>query len=253
MRTLLLTVICVLIIACSRVEQEPSQELKIAAASDLTLAFHEIGQQFEKQTGTKVTFIFGSTGQLAEQIKNGAPFDVFAAANVQYVDELNDKGLIVPDTRQIYAIGRIGIATKADNPLVVQTLEDLLKPEVKKIAIANPNHAPYGLAAKQALEKAGIWEKVKNKLVYGKNISDTFAYIESGNAEAGIIALSLVKKGEVRFQLIDDAMHEPIQQAIAVIKKTKHEKQAQEFIQFLNRSAGQQIMKKYGFVIPKGK
>jgi molybdate transport system substrate-binding protein len=253
MRMFLFTIICVLITACNRVEKEPSQELKIAAASDLILAFHEIGQQFEKRTGTKVTFIFGSTGQLAEQIKNGAPFDVFAAANVQFVDELNDKGLIVPNTQQIYALGRIGIATKANSPLVVQTLEDLLKPEVKKIAIANPDHAPYGLAAKQALEKAGIWEKVENKLVYGKNISDTLAYIESGNAEAGIIALSLVKKGEVRYQLIDDAMHEPIQQAIAVIKKTKHEKQAQEFIQFLNRSAGQQIMEKYGFVIPKGK
>lgn len=229
-------------------KNEPST-LKVAAAADLTLAFQEIGKRFEAKTGTPVVFSFGSTGQLAEQIKNGAPFDVFAAANVQAIDELKKEHLILEGTEHVYAFGRIGIAAKSD--ISVRTLNDLLKENVKKIAIANPDHAPYGLAAKQALQKAGIWEQVKNKLVYGKNIADTLAYVESGNAEAGIVALSLVKTSDVHFQLINEAMHEPIQQAVAVMKATKHREAAKQFVAFLNSSEGREIMKKYGFSIPK--
>lgn len=249
MRTLLLTVICVLITACSRVEQEPSKELKIAAASDLTLAFHEIGQQFEKQTGTKVTFIFGSTGQLAEQIKQGAPFDIFASANVEYVDELVREHIALEQTKNIYAFGRIGLAVKEG--VAVTSLQDLLKKEVKKVAIANPDHAPYGLAAKQALIKSDIWEQVKPKLVYGKNIADTLAYVESGNVEVAIVALALMKDHHLPFYLIDEHMHEPIRQAIVVVKQTKHEEEAREFLTFLKGPIGTSIMKKYGFIIPE--
>lgn len=228
-------------------------EIKVAAASDFTKAFREIEPQFEQQTGIEVKFIFESSGQLKEQIANGAPYDVFAAANVEYVNDLKQKNMIVPKSDQIFQLGRIGIATKKDRPLRVQTLDDLTKPEVKKIAIANPNYAPYGFAAKQALQKTGIWNQVKNKLVYAKNISDTITYLNSGNAEAGIVSLSLVQGEKIHFHLIDEAVHDPIQQTVAIVKSTKNKQDAQQFIDFLNDPAGKKILQKYGYTLPEGK
>lgn len=229
------------------------KEIKVAAASDLTLAFSEIGKLFEKEKEVKVTFSFGSTGQLADQIEHGAPFDVFAAANIQFVDYLKEKDLIIRETQTTYAFGRIGIATKLDNNLNVKILDDLLKPEVKKIAIANPDHAPYGLAAKQALEAAGIWEQLEGKLVYGRNISDTLAYMETGNVEASIVALSLFNEEKMNFLLIDEELHAPLEQSIAVIGRTSEYELANEFIQFIKGPIGKPIMERYGFVVPEGK
>ncbi|RSD29102.1 molybdate ABC transporter substrate-binding protein [Mesobacillus subterraneus] len=245
----------ILISGCSKNDANETQpaEIKIAAASDLAVAFKDIGPLFEKETGAKVTFSFGSSGQLADQIENGAPFDIFAAANISFVDQLKEKDLIIPESQTTYAFGRIGISTLAKRPLLVETLDDLQKPEVKKIAIANPEHAPYGLAAKQALEAAGIWDQIEGKLVYGRNISDTLTFIETGNAEAGIIALSLHREDDLNFHLIDDNMHEPLEQSIAVIKRTKQEKLAKDFIDFIKGPTGKPIMESYGFTIPEGK
>ncbi|OIJ08413.1 molybdate ABC transporter substrate-binding protein [Anaerobacillus arseniciselenatis] len=225
-------------------------ELTVAAASDLTLAFSEIGKLFEEETGTKVTFSFGSTGQLADQIENGAPFDVFAAANKKFIENLDEKNLLISDTMKVYAFGRIGLATRADSSLNVENIEQLLKPEVTKVAIANPDHAPYGTAAKQALETAGIWDQLENKLVYGRNISDTLTYIETGNAEVAIIALSLVVEDKVNFSIIDDHMHAPLEQMIAVNNSTKQEEAAREFINFIFGPIGKPIMERYGFIVP---
>ena len=131
-----------------------SQELTVAAASDLMPAFQEIGREFESANKTKVVFVFGSTGLLTKQIENGAPMDVFAAANVSYIDQLDQKGLIIPDTKAIYGRGRITLWTSGDSNLRLEGIADLARPEVTRIAIANPDHAPYGLAARQALESA---------------------------------------------------------------------------------------------------
>lgn len=240
-----------LLVACHSYSVQPKSppSIKVAAAADLTHAFKEVGEQFKKETGIEVTFIFGSSGQLAEQIKQGAPFDIFASANVEYVDELVREHIALEQTKNIYAFGRIGLAVKEG--VAVTSLQDLLKKEVKKVAIANPDHAPYGLAAKQALQKAGLWEQVEPKLVYGKNIADTLAYVESGNVEVAIVALALMKGHPLPFYLIDEHMHEPIRQAIVVVKQTKHEKEAREFLTFLKGPIGTSIMKKYGFIIPE--
>lgn len=224
--------------------------LRVAAAADLNVAFKEIGEVFEKKTGTKVDFIFGSTGTLAQQIENGAPFDVFAAANIKFVDDLKAKKLIIPDTQQLYAQGRVGIATPIHSSLEVKTLQDFLNPKVKKIAIANPEHAPYGTAAKEALEKAGLWEKVKGKMVYGKNIAETLTLINTGNADTGVIALSIYDKNKVKFHLINDQSHNPLNQSMAVVRKTKMELEARKFVRFVNSAEGRAIMKKYGFILP---
>ncbi|WP_434512070.1 molybdate ABC transporter substrate-binding protein [Desulfitobacterium sp. AusDCA] len=225
--------------------------LTVAAASDLTKAFAEIGAAFEKANNCTVTFSFGSTGTLSEQIANGGPFDVFASADESVIDDLDKKGFLVSDTKQLYALGRIGIATSKNSKIQAITMEDLLKPEIKKIAIANPEHAPYGLAAKQALETAGLWDQLQSKMVYGKNISETLTFITTGNADAGFIALSLKDDKTLNFNLIDQKMHQPLKQAMAVIKNTKQEDLARKFVQYVNSNEGKTIMSKYGFVVPE--
>ena len=222
-------------------------ELTVAAASDLTPAFEELGREFEAANGVKVVFMFGSTGMLTRQIENGAPVDLFAAANVSYIDELDKKGLIVPDSRAIYARGRITLWTPDTSNIRLQGIADLARPEVMRIAIANPDHAPYGLAAKQALESVGIWERVRPKLVFGDNIRQTLQYAETGNVDVSIVALSLSIQSRGRWMLIPEELHQPIDQGLGIIKTTKNEKAARAFAAFLNGPQGQAIMKKYGF------
>lgn len=226
-------------------------ELTVAAASDLTPAFEEIGRAFEATNKTKVVFVFGSTGMLTQQIENGAPMDVFAAANVSYINELDQKGLILPGSKAVYARGRITLWTPADSNLRLEGIKDLARPEVTRIAIANPDHAPYGLAAKQALESAGIWQAVQPKLVYGDNIRQTLQYAETGNVEVAIVALSLSKQSHGRWSLIPEELHQPLDQGLAVMKSTKKEQAARAFSEFLTGPQGRAVLEKYGFTFPK--
>ena len=222
-------------------------ELTVAAASDLTPAFEEIGRQFEAATKTKVVFTFGSTGMLTRQIENGAPVDLFAAANVSYVDELDKKDMIISDSKAIYARGRITLWTPDTSDLRLQGIGDLARPEVMRIAIANPDHAPYGLAAKQALQSAGIWDQVQSKLVYADNIRQTLQFAATGNVDVAIVSLSLSKESRGRWTLIPEELHQPIDQGLGIMKTTKNEKAARAFIAFLSSPQGQAIMQKYGF------
>ncbi|MBE7555179.1 MAG: molybdate ABC transporter substrate-binding protein [Anaerolineales bacterium] len=229
--------------------QQPAT-LTVSAAADLTPAFQEIGRLFEQETGTKVTFNFGSTGQLAQQIEQGAPVDVFAAANVSFVDELEQQGLTIPDTKALYARGRITLWTRADSPLKIERIEDLAKAEVKRVAIANPEHAPYGIAAREALQAAGIWQHVEPKLVFGENVAQTLQYAETGNVDAAIVALSLSTQSKGRYVLLPEALHQPLDQALAVITRTQLESQARQFATFINGPQGRSVMRKYGFILP---
>jgi molybdate transport system substrate-binding protein len=222
-------------------------ELTVAAASDLTPAFEEIGRAFESATKTKVVYVFGSTGMLTRQIENGAPVDLFAAASVSYVDQLEKKGLIIPDTKAVYARGRIALWMPNESTLRLQGIADLARPEVMRVAIANPDHAPYGLAAKQALQSAGIWEQVQPKLVYGDNIRQTLQYAQTGNVEVAIVALSVSIQSNGRWTLIPEELHQPIDQGLAVMKTTKNEQAARAFAAFISSPQGKAIMKKYGF------
>src|ERR1051325_6419700 len=230
----------------------PSNELTVAAASDLTPAFEELGRTFKSTYKTKVVFVFGSTGLLTRQIENGAPVDLFAAASMSYIDELDQKGLIISDSKAIYARGRITLWTPAESTLRLESIKDLARPEVMRIAIANPDHAPYGLAAKQALESAGIWDAVKPKLVYGDNIRQTLQYAQTGNVDVAIVALSLSVQGHGRWSLIPEELHQPLDQGLAIIKTTKKEQSARAFAAFLTGSQGRAIMQKYGFTFSRG-
>src|SRR6185369_14163461 len=213
----LLTLACAT--ACkhgSPASNQAPAELTVAAASDLTPAFEEIGREFESTYKTKVVFVFGSTGLLTRQIENGAPMDLFAAANVSYIDELEQKGLIIPGTKIVYARGRITLWTANESPVRFQGIEDLARPEIQRIAIANPDHAPYGLAAKQALQSAGVWDRVQPKLVYGDNIRQTLQYAQTGNVEVAIVSLTLSINSNGRWTLIPEEMHQPIDQGLAI-------------------------------------
>lgn len=251
-QAILLLTLLVISVACrgTRSPATAPAELTVAAASDLTPAFEEIGREFEASEKTNVVFVFGSTGMLTRQIENGAPFDLFAAANVSYVDQLDAQGLIVPETKRVYGRGRITMWTAADSSLKLEKIEDLARPEVERIAIANPDHAPYGQAARDALTTAGIWQTVQPKLVYADNIRQTLQFAETGNVEVAIVALALSVQSKGRWVLIPGELHKPIDQGLGIIKGTKNEQAARAFSDFVNGPRGREIMGKYGFAFP---
>jgi molybdate transport system substrate-binding protein len=230
-----------------------SGELLVAAAADLQYAFDEMGALFEKETGAKVTFSYGSSGTLAQQIEQGLPADLYSSANIDYVDRLREKGLLIDDTQQVYAVGRLALASSTKAGVTVSELADLLRPEVEKVAIADPEHAPYGRAAEEALKSVGLWDELKPELVYGQNVMAATEYVRSGNAEAGLVALSLViHEPSVTYVTVDDSLHQPIQQALAVLKGTKNEELARRFVAFIRGPEGRSVLEKYGFVVPEG-
>ena len=231
-------------------EQNGMPEIIVAAASDLAPAFEELGKLFEQETGTKVTFSFGSTGLLTEQIRNGLPVDLFAAANTAFIDKLEREGLTVPGTKALYARGRITLWTRADSPLRIDRIEDLTDEEIQRIAIAHPDHAPYGMAAREALQSSGIYETVAPKLVFGENARQTLQYAETGNVDAAIVALSLSIQSKGRWTLIPEQLHKPLDQSLAVIKGARREEEARKFAAFINGQQGRVVMRKYGFILP---
>jgi molybdate transport system substrate-binding protein len=222
----------------------------VAAAADLQFAFTDIAALFEQETGNKVTLVFGSTGQLAQQIESGAPYDLFAAANIAFVEQLAEKNLVIPDTIALYARGRIVLAVNKEAGLVAETLTDLLNPEIQHIAIANPEHAPYGVAAQEALQAAGVWDAIQDRLVLGENIRQTLQYLQTGDAEVGIVALSVADVPEITWTLLDETLHNPLHQALGIVASTQHEALAREFAAFINGELGRPIMRKYGFILP---
>jgi molybdate transport system substrate-binding protein len=229
-----------------------AQEIRVAAAADLQFAMQDAAAQFQKKTGTKVDVTYGSSGNFFSQLQNGAPFDLFFSADIDYPRRLESAGFAEPGTLYEYAVGRIAIWTPADANVDVARLgwEALLNPNVQKIAIANPEHAPYGRAAVAALQKAGIYEKVKAKLVYGENISQAAQFVQSGNAQAGIVAMSLavspgMKDGK-RWEIPAD-MHPPIEQAAIVLKSAVNKGGARAFLEFVESETGRATLAKYGF------
>jgi molybdate transport system substrate-binding protein len=242
----------IVLLAIAGTRAVEAQEVRVAAAADLKFAMTDLTGQFEKQTGTKVDVTYGSSGNFFAQLQNGAPFDLFFSADIGYPRKLEVAGLAEPGTLYQYAVGRIAIWTPADSKVDVakQGWNALLDASVQKIAIANPEHAPYGRAAVAAMQKAGIYEQVKAKLVYGENISQAAQFVQSGNAQAGIVATSLavspaMKDGK-RWE-IPAEMHPPIEQAAIVMKDAKNKDKAKAFLEFVKSTEGRSTLAKYGF------
>jgi molybdate transport system substrate-binding protein len=249
----LLLFVAIFVVQCGLLAQ--GREFRVAAASDLKFAMAELAKNFEKQAKTKVNVTYGSSGNFFSQIQNGAPFDLFFSADIDYPRKLEAAGLAEPGTLYEYALGRIVIWMPPDAKVDLSKLgwKALLDASVQKIAIANPEHAPYGHAAVAALQKAGIYESVKAKLVYGENISQAAQFVQSGNAQAGIIALSLaispaMKEGK-QWEIPPD-MHPAIEQGAIVLKNAKNNDAARVFLEFVKSAAGHSILARFGFAIP---
>jgi molybdate transport system substrate-binding protein len=220
-------------------------DLLVAAAADLTPLEGVLKDGYRKATGERVLFTFASSGQLVHQIENGAPYDVFLSANEQFVVDAAKQGAIEPSTVRTYALGRIALWSQSGK---IRSLDQLKDTGILHIAIANPAYAPYGLAARQALQKTGLWAAIQPKIVYGENVRETLQYAETGNADAAIVAWSLVyNHGGI---LLPDDLHEPIRQDAAVVKGARHEKMAEKFLAFLASPAGRTILREHGLMPP---
>ena len=231
------------------------QQLTIAAAADLQFAMQDVGARFEKTTGTSVRVTYGSSGNFFAQLQNGAPFDMFFSANLDYPKRLEAAGLTVPGSFYQYATGRIVLWVPRGSKIdLSSSLRALLGPAVGKIAIANPEHAPYGQAAVAALKKEGLYDRVSAKLVLGENISQTASFVVSGAADTGILALSLAlspaMKDKGRYVEIPSGDYPPVRQACEIMKSSPNQAAAKEFLKFLQTKAIAEILRTYGFELP---
>lgn len=233
-------------------------EAKITAAADLVYCFPEIEKAFEKRyPGEKVAFSFGSSGKAMTQIANGAPYDMYFSANMGYVQKLKDQGQIVTDPKP-YAYGRVGMFVMNSSSVdVTKGIEVLLDPKIKKIAIADPAHAPYGVAAVETLKSQGVYDKVKDKLVLGENVSQATQFVSSGAADIGIIPISLGYSDKLKkagkFSLFPAKWHNDIIQGYGITKVGASNQVAKDFSDFVSSPEARTIFKAYGFVLPNEK
>lgn len=237
--------------------QQPAPVVTLAAASDLKFALEEVALQFEKETGHRLRLVFGSSGNFYSQILQGAPFHLFMSADESFVFKLADAGKTV-DRGRLYAYGRIGILVPKGSPVKADgELKDLAAAladgRLKRFAIASPEHAPYGMRAREALLHAGLWQRTAPLLVYGENISQTAQFATSGSTQGGIIAYSLALAPPVArlgdFALIPESWHQPLAQRMVLLKEAPPP--AKAFYEYLGTPAAQSIMTKYGFAMPK--
>jgi molybdate transport system substrate-binding protein len=245
------------VLAVSLVQWCAAQEVTVAAAADLQFAMQDVAARFEKETGKTVKLIYGSSGNFFQQIQNGAPFDLFFSANLDYPKRLEAAGLTEPGTYYQYAKGKIVIWAPKESKLDLSSgIRVLLDPSVKKIAVANPQHAPYGQAAVAAMQKENVYEKVKDKFVLGENISQTASFVASGAADVGIVALSLAlspnMKDKGRYAEIPGDEYPPIEQACVILASSKNKDAARRFLAFVKTAAMADVLRSYGFDVQGG-
>ena len=244
-----------LFIACSMLTATTAhaEKITVAAAADLKFAMDELVTDFNKNhSGNEVQIVYGSSGKFHTQIKQDAPYDLYFSADIAYPRELAKQGLAASEVKP-YAVGRI-VLWSAEMDVTKMTLANLIDPKITKIAIANPKHAPYGKRAEEALRSAGLWEKVQPKLVFGENISQATQYVQTGNAQVGIIALSLVRNSELSkkggYYLIPDTMHNPLEQGYIITKRGANKTLAKQFSEYIGSKLARGVMIKYGFELP---
>ena len=232
-----------------------AHSLRIAAASDLQFAFADLAAQYEKQSGAKLHITYGSSGNFFAQIQNGAPFDLFFSADISYPQKLIEAGLAEADSRYTYAFGRIVLWVPSDSPVNPAQMQwkTLVDARIQKIAIANSEHAPYGRAAVAALQKAGLYEQVKAKLVYGENISQAAQFVHSGSAQAGILAMSLTFTPAMNsgksWEIPRDS-YPPLEQAVVLLKSSPNKPASRAFLAFLRTDPARATLARYGFTLP---
>jgi molybdate transport system substrate-binding protein len=248
---------CVFLVVLATTLPAQSQELTIAAAADLRPALDEITAQFEAAAGIKARVSYGSSGNLYQQLQNGAPFDVFLSANVDYPKKLESAGLVLAGSYYEFARGGIVLLVRTDSKLDLhQGLHALLGPDVRKVAIADPRHAPYGQAAVAALRAEGLFDQISPKLVTGENISQAASFVLSGAADAGVVAMSLAltpsARTQIRFVKVPASEYPAIQQAMVILSGSKNQPAALKFETYMRAEDTARILQKYGFEVPEG-
>lgn len=245
----------VLLFAATSIPAFAVEPITVAAAADLNYALPELAGRFEQATGMKVVISFGASGNLFSQIQNGAPFDLFFSADEDYPKKLAASSVADASSLRTYAVGHLVLWVPPNSPLDPAKLQSnvLTQPQVTKIAIANPQHAPYGRAAVAAIEHFGLKGKIAGKLVFGENVSQAAQFAQSGNAQAALIALSLAKSPPMAsgkyWELPTDAYPE-LRQAAVVVSASKHKKDAQAFLEFVVSPEGAQVLRKFGLTPP---
>jgi molybdate transport system substrate-binding protein len=253
--------VAIFVLTCTLTVSAAGQErvINVAAAADLSAALKDIAASFEKQEGIEVKLSFGASGALTQQIENGAPFDAFFSADMGYPEQLIKGSHASSATLYRYAVGKLVLWAPSNSPLNFERdgVNAILDPSVQKIAIANPQHAPYGRAAMAALKHAGLYDRVSARLVMGENISQAAQFVESGNAQVGFVALAHVKAPEMtgkgKYWLVPTDAYPPIEQGAVVIAHSQHSKEAAEFIEFVKTKEAGAILQRYGFTLPEAK
>jgi molybdate transport system substrate-binding protein len=237
-------------------DKSNSKELVVAAAADLSSALKEVSDSYEKKTGITLKLSFGASGSLTQQIQNGAPFDIFFSADMDYPRQLIASHDADGATLYQYAVGKLVLWVPADSPLDVEHkgMDILLDPSVKKIAIANPQHAPYGRAAVAALNYYHLYDRISDRLVIGENISQAAQFAESGNAQAGFVALahatSPAMQGKGKYWEVPTESYPPLAQGVVVLAHAQHKKEAADFLEYMKSKEVSDLLKKYGFSLP---
>ena len=233
----------ILLSACARPTPQP---LTIAAAASLAPVFDELAPELERQLGAPVTFSYGSTANLAEQIRNGAPFDVLAAADAEHIDQLISEGLLDQASRTEFAHGRLVLAWPADSTIELRSLEDLLDPAVGHLALANPEFAPYGRAARQALERSSLWTELQPRLIYSENVRDAGQLVASGNADAGLLAATIALSLDLPSLEVPAQLFDPIEHVAAARPHGENHQAALEFLDFLHVAQSAAALESFG-------
>src|SRR5262252_2608132 len=235
---------------------QSGKELTVAAAADLSSALKDIGDGFEKKTGVHLKLSFGASGALTQQIENGAPFDVFFSADMDYPRQLVRDGQADGSMLYQYAVGKLVLWVPADSPLDVEHkgVNVLLDSSVKRISIANPQHAPYGRAAVEALKHAGLYDRLSDKIVMGENVSQAAQFAESGNAQAGFVALAHAKapamQGKGKYWEIPQDFYPPLVQGVVAISRSQHKKEVLAFLDYIRTKEATETLQRYGFSVP---
>lgn len=224
--------------------------LSVYAAADLAFAFAEMVPRFEREAGVRVTVVLGSSGLLARQIEHGAAADVFFSADRELIEDLRRKEMVRVDTETLYAEGRLALVAPRAAGRRLRDLRDLVGPDIRRVAMANPDHAPYGRAAREALEALGLWERLRTRLVYADNIRHALQYVQSGAVDAGIVALALADAPEVTAVRVDPQLHRPVLQFAVVLRRSPRPDLGLRLLRFVTGAEGRSIMKRYGFVLP---
>jgi molybdate transport system substrate-binding protein len=257
-RLTLLTVLTLLMLtsASSAAGSPAARELNVAAAADLSAALQEVAANFEKHSGITVKLSFGASGGLTQQIQNGAPFDIFFSADMDYPRQLISGSQADGASLYRYAVGKLVLWVPKDSPLDVEHkgTDVLLEPSVTKISMANPMVAPYGRAALAALKHYGLYDKVSSRLVLGENVAQAAQFVESGNAQAGFVALAHAvapaMQGKGRYWIVPADAYPPLDQGVVVISRSQHKQEAAAFLEYVKTTEAAAILKRYGFSLP---